>query len=641
MGLKFLHPHVETKIYDNSAVVEYASGAGTALFMPFIGTKGKDNVIDTYSNLGVFLKEFGNPNFKKHGQAIYQAINWLNGGGILYGMRLAAPDATYSVSILNVGTKVKADCPIYKKNADGTFNLDVNGDKQLLDVPETEKGVEVKVSIDTLTNVTSLDVVKAALESYAAQDGDGFDNHPIMAVVSAGRGKYGNNLSFRIAPNNSLDDTYNFRLYDYSIMETNSNGSLEIVDDSITTSLFPEALSVGNSSLFIDAMAKKYHDNVNLVFSESVYESLLDDLAAAVDDAGTTPDPVKNTNEIDFLFGINKLTGEEYEHVLLTVDSVNLNTLQGVKLESGSDGAFDIANQVPTSDTDPTPIDNTPALIAAAKEKMYVQAYLGSVDGGVQNKKKFPIDVVLDANFSTAIKEAMTTLVQNRYDIHAFIDCGITASAADALSFRANEYQTSDYNASLYAHDFMVYDPYISQEIPVTISYLLAQKIPTHDRMHGVHYPIAGPFRGILSGFKSISWVPNELEREDLYKQRINYIEQDKKSTRIMAQNTTQLRTSALTATNNVRVLKKIVRAAETIAEDYYFEFASTSTLSNFSTNLNRVLSEWVNNGACSVCSATVYQTAYDKDMKTARVKIDIVFNNVIERIVIEVNVGK
>ena len=96
-GLQYLHPHMETSIIDNSTYTEsVVYSNGTKLFMPFFASKGLDNTIQTFSSQAQLIAEHGTPNFKEHGQAYYNALNFARNGGLVYGMRLVPETATYA-----------------------------------------------------------------------------------------------------------------------------------------------------------------------------------------------------------------------------------------------------------------------------------------------------------------------------------------------------------------------------------------------------------------------------------------------------------------------------------------------------------------------------------------------------------------
>jgi hypothetical protein len=630
MSLTFLHPHIETSVIDNSFVFETATGGGTALFMPYFSDKGVDNKLELITSLSEFLEGKGMPNFKKHGQAIYNVVNWLRGGGRVFGMRLMPEDAAYANTILNVKTKA-VDLPVYKKKADGSYEKDANGQR----IPEVEAdgttpvttpGVDIKLEMLTLTGLATKGNLLAQLGSIEEVDANGYTNHPVGAFSLKGRGEYGNKYSYRLSLNTSLEDTYDFRLYDFTILEKTTNGNVRIVEGPFQVSLFPEAVSLAGTSMFIGQVIKDYCKEVEMVFSDAAYDSLVDDIMESTKDASTGEYSIQDPQTLDVLFGYNK-KGELEEKLTLENNTTAIDHFEGVLFESGSEGAFSTKN--------------SPAAISQAKEQALVSAYGGITDPAVLNKKQFPIDIALDANFPVVVKQAIAQLASERKDVFGVLDTGVLPSASAAVAWRSNAFQESSWYCGIFGQSFSVYDVFTSMDIPVTSTYFLANKIPFNDSQYGVHFPFVGPTRGLVSGFKALDWNPNEYEKEDLYKARVNYVEQDFQNTKYMSQLTSQYKTSALSNINNVRVLMRMVRSIEELSQNYYFEFPNQATLNSFNTNIANILSEWVANGACSVARGTAYQNAYDKEQKIARVRVDVVFNNVIERILIEFNVGK
>jgi hypothetical protein len=277
-----------------------------------------------------------------------------------------------------------------------------------------------------------------------------------------------------------------------------------------------------------------------------------------------------------------------------------------------------------------------------AIKSLLVKAYKGLIDPTLTNKKEILIDMVLDANYDTEVKNAIVQLsTEIRADFMSILDTKFTANHQQALTYRSNSIPVSSYMVAIFTQDFVVYDEYTGRDIKVTSPYFLASKIPANDEQYGIQYPFVGPRRGTISGFKKLSWNPTETAKEDLYKKQVNYIEQDPRRTKFGTQLTSQTVVSALSDINNVRALLRIKRDVEILAEDYQFEFADDITLNAFQYNLDATLQKWVSNRACTSISGTVYQSEYDKVQKTARVKVDIVFNSVIERILIDFVVGR
>lgn len=282
------------------------------------------------------------------------------------------------------------------------------------------------------------------------------------------------------------------------------------------------------------------------------------------------------------------------------------------------------------------------ALRNSTLETLLIKGYKGTIDSDITSKKKIPARFVLDANYSPNVKNAIHTLVTEiRDDIFYYCDLGFTGSPEGALAVRDTEANFSSTKIGIYAQDFTIYDEYTGKNIKVTTPYFLASKIPANATQYGLHYPIAGNKRGIIDGFKSISWTPNETYKELLYNKKINYIESDTKRTKFGSQLTSENRTTPLSNINNVITVIDIKNDVETMAEDYQFEFNNQDTINSFQTTLNDYLATYTSSNAAERITASVYASDYDKLQKILRVSIEIKFYDIIERIIISLDVVK
>lgn len=299
-----------------------------------------------------------------------------------------------------------------------------------------------------------------------------------------------------------------------------------------------------------------------------------------------------------------------------------------IKLVNGSDGDLEISTPSPIRDT--------------AIKNLLIKAYRGSIDNDITNKKLVPFQHVLDANYPIEVKQSIITLTKDiRKDIFAWIDTGFTASPQDAINWRQSQFNVNTQFAGIFTQDFLVFDEYGGKNIKVTMTYFLASKIPNIAKQYGLHYTLAGPRRGNISGFKAISFTPNEVYKEELYTRQINYVESDPKRTIIGSQLTADNKNTPLSNINNVLTILDMRRNLERLSEDYQFEFEDSETINTLQYELNNFLSKYVSNRSCEEVKATVYASDYDKSQKILRIRVSIKFNNVIERIVISLDVVK
>lgn len=296
-----------------------------------------------------------------------------------------------------------------------------------------------------------------------------------------------------------------------------------------------------------------------------------------------------------------------------------------IPLLNGSDGI--IEGELPTS---------------AIVEKLIANGYLGNIDNTITDKDMFPFDMVLDANYGLVVKQAIVRLTtQIRNDFVAILDTKCQGNAQQSIDYRKRYLNYTDFRLGIFTQDFILSDGlYTNQKIQVTPTYYLASKIPYNDNANGLHWNFVGPRRGVITGYDSISYLPNPEWKEQLYKAQVNYVEQDRISTRFGSQNTAQHTISALSNISNVRCLLKIQRDVEELMKNYIFEWNDNITISQAQGALNSYLSQWLTNRACTSISGSVYASDYDRKQKILRVRIELVFNAIIERIIINLNVN-
>jgi len=301
------------------------------------------------------------------------------------------------------------------------------------------------------------------------------------------------------------------------------------------------------------------------------------------------------------------------------------NFNENIPLLNGTDGS--IEGELPSSNV---------------VEKLIADGYMGNIDTDLLDPVHYPIDVVLDANYGITVKKAIINLVsQIRRDFIGILDTKCQGNPEQSINYRKSNLGVTDYRLSIFTQDFILNDDmYTNQKIQVTPTYYLASKIPENDNTYGIQWNFVGPRRGIISGFKSLSYVPNPEWKERLYKAQVNYIESDTISTRFMSQSTAQQVISAMSNINNVRSVLRIQRDVENLMKDYLFEWNDNRTIQAAQNALNGYLTSWQSNRACDSISGTVYASEYDRQQKILRVRIEIDFNNIIERVLIDINVN-
>lgn len=301
------------------------------------------------------------------------------------------------------------------------------------------------------------------------------------------------------------------------------------------------------------------------------------------------------------------------------------NISNAVRLRDGSDGCFDESN---------------PDRKSKINEYL-VNFYNGNIDKLVTSCKLNPFNFIMDANYSIDVKNAIIHLATNiRRDFIFIADCGLNANSKGDLAFR-KEFNVSTEFCAIYGQNEIIYDANSGRDIKVTSPYLMASKIPVLDKTVGLQNPIAGTRRGVVEGFKSINYLPTEIEQEDLYNSRINYIVGDGNKYHLGSQLTSGFRRTPLSDLNNVITTLNIKRDAETIVQHYQFEHVDTDVMKAMQQELNLTLNKYVSARAADKVDCSVFSTEYDSLQHIVRVNISVKFKDIIESVVITLEVTR
>jgi hypothetical protein len=780
----YLHPSITSFITDESQVFVTAQGL-TKAFFPHFSTKGEE-VLKSINSPDEYIDGYGEPDSGKYGQAQLNIIEWTKAGGEAVCLRLLPEDATYAHAILDFQTKSFDVKKWQISSQDVVKQIDsLSGDVSYLhpdgttvladeaaivaaggvEVTEEHTALRPKIKIVS-SGASSLSAIESYTENlFGLVSEDGWNHHPLGYFYPKGRGSdYYNSLQLKLTANDSLDDTYSFRIFDFELFEEQENGTLLSIDGPFRVSFDPTAMDLSQESMFITDVLSKYGKEVSFYLFQDAFDSLGEAMNPEVDPglldpfflternllAGPTIYHEKVTNSTgitvlsaDALIGDTEIYVDDpsllyVEGTVLvggifetTIDEINITTGKVVIADAltanfdestpvacqplpeyrqaGISSPFDdstvtsvLVTQVEDAngvnvlipgpaimdlDGDVTSIvinsvdaDTKEVVLASSvvlptgttlgfirqynnlttdgsrdidfdnevefsggsvgsldtsKDSLLVLAYQGVHNEEILLKKYWPIDVILDANYNKAVKDAcnqFTSVI--RQDCVFIGDLGFTANPQQALDMRASLGYSNFYTA-LYSQDAQIFDPYAGRNTKVTAPYFIASKIPTTDIGKGIHWPFVGPRRGVLSGFENLSWNPSDAWQERLYRKQVNYIKRDPRRTMLFGQLTSQTVNSALSDLSHVRALLRIQREVENMMEDYQFEFINKTTMTSMNYNLNAYLKGWIDNGCCETIKGVVYASEYDKKSKLVRVRIELVFTSILERVII------
>lgn len=312
--------------------------------------------------------------------------------------------------------------------------------------------------------------------------------------------------------------------------------------------------------------------------------------------------------------------GQDYVLTLAKPDAEN-------RFKKGTDGSIDYV---------PSNLSNRRTVIAA----LLTAGYSGLIDPSVTDKKLVKFTDMMDACYPAAVKNAMVKLSSEvRKDCFVFLDLGASNLTPDqAVKYKVANVNFNTPYAAIYGASVTVDDTlYSKNDIEVTPTYFLSAKVPFLQNQYGIHYPLAGMRRGTLDTVKYLSFSPNANQKESLYRAQINYIEQDPRTTKLATQITSQKKNSAMSRVNNVRTALKIQTDVESLMEEFLQEFNDDGVISSANAALSNYLNTYITRGMVASISGIVYSTPTEAKEGTIRVKIELQFKNIIERVKIDI----
>lgn len=575
----YKHPHEVTTINDNSEIKQTtAQNDGPSLFSIFVSDSGIDNQVLVHKSLSGMLKEHGNPNFRDHGQAYYQCLNWLESGGVVRSMRITADDAKYANILVLVNIKVRDEqktdstgAPLYIDAATGEETT-----VELGNTPIMIKKAKVKIFGESFTDLDDLDrdVEHLIRGKYVSTPGD--YTIPLYLLACKGRGKYGNSYRFRITPNYKKDrDREVNRHYMFELL--NVSEGLKRVEVPLAVSTNPDAKSLENKSEYISDVISRNIYPIQLYVIDEYYETITSILHPIIAQA----DGSINQSDIDFLFFTNKKE-IPYDNIEVDPESLNLSAYEGYGLQAGSDGNFD--RSVPER------FQNIYAKI--------VKGFEGKIDDAVLDNKRVPALVCLDANFPLEVKNAMEVWKASRKaDLTNILDCGVSYTLLDLKQIRYSEITSDDWSTLITCHHMKVNDKYTGKEIEVTEPYIYSVMLPRHIKANGMIQPMAGsdyPINDIIVKDSVRPKISKPEDKTEFYEMQLNYIEEEFDKVNIATHITSQSKTTSLSYLNNVLMLQEIKRTIVKLAPSLrYKPNESDEDIAYFNRIVNKELEQY------------------------------------------------
>lgn len=566
-------------------------------------------------------------------------------------------------------------------NEGGWNDIDVEGNTNLIQIDKYNPAILSNLIIDFQTkkvnNKSQFRIVyksSKVLESFedlknniiASEDNPdhelndnsstGWTSHIIMGITSLGKGNYYNNFGIEISEpiENNLEKynflTYNFMIYNFV------DGRKVYTADNFIVSFDPNAIDENGNSLFIENILMKYLPSYNFIFNEANYRKFIEDIntnaSSKLINAGNLDIISKYIPiESDMIYSseLANLIKNNIELVTTIADNdlyINPNydadlfvtsTSSYQNLLNGSNGSLDTEN----FNSDFYDLVNT----------LYKEAFSGLVTNEVFDRKKFPIDIILDGNYHKDVKKVMKSFLDNPSRKNSILILDATTTNPTAMSVKEffrdanNEINPNVFNIALYGQTLMINDIASNKGIKVTSPYFLVKLImDNYKHQEGLGRALAGKTYGTISGYieNTLDFNPVASQMALLFKNKINYLVEDFDGIRFMSHSTSQKKDDALSELPNVIVVNRLIRIMQDACEDFQFSRNKPEKIAEFNQLLTEKadLFKTINNYAIEKIEVNVTQSDYDKIQKIARVTISIKFYDFIYSIILSFTVA-
>ena len=691
----YAFPHTEVNIYDQSQItVQRASVTdGTRMLFVFQSPRGEDGKLTSVKTVDELVAKFGMGDIKNYGQPLLNCRRALSTGVVTaYCLRIAAPDATRANMYVYAAYKM-VDVQIGEDD-DGTPITQQVLSVRFYTASELQV-VEPDGETVTKNGMINIKTLGSKAEELMPEAPEGYKMVYLMAIASKGRGAYGNNLGIRIANNTRADRENDYKNYYLQVYESDSlieENAVSFYDNAITdtTTLFADSVindpDTGSANISIVTNPAGFEEIVN-VYKTNVLDTLTDEeletYATSIGlsnlkDEFNAEDPWNvlkgymnlTAEDFDFFLGVNKnlfnkvtvanrsaIYRYQVEASGTAEGVVALTDLTGVDMQGGTDGLFDAtkhnASDIETAINEAYEYAFDPNEIPNEKTEEYTtKGYMASVDKNIYSKTRYPVDLILDANYAYAIKNAIASLCVKRGDCMAGLDlCTGMATSEDILT-RLNliDSATANRNCFVEGYEMQIRDPISRKIVPVSATYWLAGAYPTNfDQNNGKHIPLAGGSYGTIemdemvknSIFPIFDEAMDSAMMEQLANYRVNYAQINPKSVVIRAmQSTRQDILSALSECNNMFILMDIKRDCETLCGQYSYNFLETTDLSRFNRDAEQLLTKYSQAQVRSI-TATFSSTDAEQEQGILHLTIELSHKRLIKTAIVDIYVNK
>lgn len=691
----YAFPHTEVNIYDQSQItVQRASVTdGTRMLFVFQSPRGEDGKLTSVKTVDELVAKFGMGDIKNYGQPLLNCRRALSTGVVTaYCLRVAAPDATRANMYVYAAYKM-VDVQI-DEDEDGTPITQQVLSVRFYTASELQV-VEPDGQTVTKNGMIDIKTLGDKADELMPEAPEGYKMVYLMAIASKGRGAYGNNIGVRIANNTRADRENDYKNYFIQVYESDTmieENAVSFYDNAITdtTTLFADSVindpDTGSANISIvtnpagfEEIANAYKTNVLDTLTDEELETYATNIGLSnLKDEFNVDDPwnvlkgymALTDKDFDYFLGVNKNLFNKvtvanrsaiYRYQVEasgTADGVvALTDLTGVDMQGGTDGLFDTAKHnatdIETAINEAYEFAFDPNEIPNEKLEEYnTKGFAAAVDKNIYSKTRYPVDLILDANYAYSIKNAIASLCVKRGDCMAGLDLCTGMKTSEDILTRLNliDSATANRNCFVEGYEMQIRDPISRKIVPVSATYWLAGAYPTNfDQNNGKHIPLAGGSYGTIemdemvknSIFPIFDEAMDSAMMEQLANYRVNYAQINPKSVVIRAmQSTRQDILSALSECNNMFILMDIKRDCETLCGQYSYNFLETTDLSRFNRDAEQLLTKYSQAQVRSI-TATFSSTDAEQEQGILHLTIELSHKRLIKTAIVDIYVNK
>ena len=484
---KYSFPYVEMHIEDNTIVNDSVALTEEDNYIKSAYAVVSDSGIDgrwfRKNTLASAKYTLGEVNFKKHGQPLLQAYDVLDKqNAAVWFIRCMPDNAAYANARLSTW---------FKADSEDDY---ANASERKFRIKFTTESFEDMYDKDTLlSHINDLNGAYGINEKGEKVyiDGEGYRQIPTLLAYDAGRGKYGNNRSFRISQNINYEKEFGIKLYTFEVMKNDAGLNLEaqyvggnvssnkyddskptLIDDVIDSYYdgdYPIVFKTAeeNIEIIYDAYVEfltQLHEDLVIEYEDKVVsyglpeevmegivsptadqEEMLNDLnhVEALVDA-SDPENIPDIDEFDLYLGKGMGTSEAVPFIVypaylstdidITADDYDENDYTETEIVNlTSVKGVVLSNGSDGYFDNPRVIDNgdgttTQWTYEQEVEECYNNAFSGVYDPRILSTRRVGINIFWDAGYPLSVKATMAELAIARDDAPIQLDAGIITS---------------------------------------------------------------------------------------------------------------------------------------------------------------------------------------------------------------------